>query len=80
MLEHGSSERFSWGKSVAGEFVEGSGLPFDSPKPTTDRRITFIHEISKHSNKIKQQITKCSINSLSFTIEARAQKKRPRVH
>ena len=42
MLEHGSSEGFSWGKSVAGEFVEGSGLPFDSPKPTTDRRITFL--------------------------------------
>ena len=62
MLEHGSSEGFSWGTSVAGEFVEGSGLPFDSPKPTTDRRSTFIHEISKHSNKIKQQITKCSIN------------------
>ena len=70
--------RVSRGKSVAGEFVEGLGLPFDSPKPITDRRTTFIHKISKHSKKIKQQ--NVLLISLSFTIEAHALKKRTRVH
>ena len=30
-----TSEGFSRGTSAAGEFVEGSGLPSDTPKPTT---------------------------------------------
>ena len=40
-----TSEGFSWGMSAAGEFVEGSGLPFDTPKPTTDRKKTFTQNI-----------------------------------
>lgn len=54
-----TSERFSWGTSAAGEFVEGSGLPFDTPKPNADRKTTFIHEITKYQIKIEE---KCSIN------------------
>ena len=67
-----TSEGFSWGMSAAGEFVEGLGLPFDTPKPTTDRKTTFIHEKSKHQLQIKYK--NVLLISFSFTIEPHTQK------